>query len=248
MKKILSLIIVLLLISGCNEKHSLNNKQNNDSNNSSESKEKEEIVTTAIITNSTIIEIEDNKITIPIFKKVITNKITNETKDEEIDIKDLKFLNSKNKELKIEDNNLILENTSDTITVIYIEKGQEFKTTFKVKAKEKFIKFGSSTLYFGKYKAEGDLPSSFNGTITIKRDGTCTYIGSKYNNGSISKVNLTGTWEVKAKSISGLQGSPDNPTKVDGIAFSWSDNSTDSYGISTKYFGNQFMGYKWISE
>lgn len=40
MKKIVSLIIVLLLISGCNEKHSLNNKQNNDSNNSSESNKK----------------------------------------------------------------------------------------------------------------------------------------------------------------------------------------------------------------
>lgn len=116
---------------------------------------------------------------------------------------------------------------------------------------EKYTKFGSSTLYYGKYKMEGDIPSEYSGTITINADGTATTKGHIYLNGNFVKKDMKGKWTVKAKSIGGLQGGPNGPddiVKVDGIFFEWSDGSKSAFGVSNKYFGDQFHGYRWISE
>ncbi len=242
-KIILSLLCGLLVlgVTGCGNE--------NQTGSNTDETENTKLVTTGITTTTSSLDIKDGSITLPEFQKIVTNKETDETTEEIIDYKSLKFLNSKNESLNVSNNKISVPNEDDTITAIYKENGKEFKTTIAIKAMKKYMTFGSSTLYFGQYNAEGDLPNGFYGVITINSDKTAIYVGSKFQeNGKVTNVSLTGTWEVKAESIGGLQGPPDNPTKVDGIFFSWSDGSKDSYGVSKKYFGNQFMGYSWIRE
>lgn len=212
-------------------------------------REEQIMVTQTIDTEVESVDIVDGKVKIPLIERKILNKETDEITIEEVKPKELLFTDGNYDELKVKDGYLIVPDKDDTITVTYTELEYKYTTTFKVKSSKKYVSFGSSTLYFGKYKAEGDLPSDFKATLTIKSDGTATYVGSKYlSNGSIKQVDLTGNWEVKAKSIAGLSGHPEDFEKVDGIFFNWSDGSTDAYGVATKYIGNQFMGYTWISE
>lgn len=121
--------------------------------------------------------------------------------------------------------------------------------TLKVDKKViKYIKVVSETLYFGKYKMEGDIPSEYTGTITINADGTASSTGYYYNSkGRFEKKNLTGKWSFEKNSVAGLEGAPSDLTKVNGIYFSWSNGETLGYGLSTKYFGDQFHGYRWYS-
>ncbi len=125
----------------------------------------------------------------------------------------------------------------------------EEEFVLKVNKKVKYINVGVSTLYFGKYKMEGDIPEGYTGTVTINADGTATSTGYYYDStGHFVKKNLTGTWTVQEKSIGGLVGGPEEFVKVDGIFFSWSTGEKIGFGLSTKYFGDQFHGYTWYSE
>lgn len=201
-------------------------------------------ITKEIITETESVTIKDGKITIPTFEKTLLNILTNETKNEKLDTSLLKFVNGANEQLIVEENTITVPDANDTITVIYTENNKEFKTTFDVKKEEKNIKIGSSTLKFGKYKVEWDIPK--DATITINSDGTATYVGYMYDTNT--NVNLTGTWKTKANSVYGLEGSPDNPNAVNGISFNWSNGTTEVFGVSTNYFGDQWHGYKWVSE
>ena len=201
-------------------------------------------ITNGIVTETESITIKDGKITIPTIEKTLLNILTNETKKETLNTSALKFVNSANEELTVEENIISVPEQNDTITVIYTENNQEFKTTFNIKKEEKNIKVGSSTLKFGKYKVEWDIPK--DATITIKSDGTATYVGYMYDTNT--NVNLTGTWKTKANSVYGLEGPPDNPSAVDGITFNWSNGKTEGFGISNNYFGDQWHGYRWVSE
>ena len=110
-----------------------------------------------------------------------------------------------------------------------------------------YLKFGSSKLYYGTYKVEGDLPSGFSATLTIKKDGTAEYKGDKLDKaGNTVKVNLTGEWNTYGTSKLGDDDSSEPSS--DRISFNWSDNSSDTYKVGDKYLGDQFMGFKWISE
>lgn len=95
---------------------------------------------------------------------------------------------------------------------------------------------------------EGDFPSKYTGIITINADGTATSTGYYYSSkGEFVKKNLEGTWKLEEDSIGGLAGAPWENVKVDGIHFSWSNGEKLSYGLSDKYFGDQFHGYQWYS-
>ena len=241
--KILSVLLIgvtILGLTGCG---------NNDFMPDNNKVEESENITSDIVADVQTISIENGKLTLPNFEKIILNQSTNETTRKKLKTSKLIFKNSKDEELEVVDNTITVPNEDDTITAIYTEDNKEFKTTFAIKSEKKYLTFGNSVLKYGKYNAEGDLPSDFIAKITINSDGSATYSGRKFtSSGTISKVDLKGTWEVKPESIFGLQGSPDNPSAVDGISFTWSDGSSDAYGVGTEYFGNQFMGYRWISE
>lgn len=146
-------------------------------------------------------------------------------------------------------------NKEGTYNLKYVavdSSGNKMEEEFVLKVNKKVIKsikVGNETLYFGKYKMEGDIPSEYTGTITIKSDGTATSTGYYYNSkGQFEKKNLTGTWSFKENSILGVSGSPDELNKVNGIYFNWSNGEKLGYGLATKYFGDQFHGYRWYSE
>ena len=101
---------------------------------------------------------------------------------------------------------------------------------------------GNSKVYYGKYKLEADT-EEFKGNLILKSDGTASTSGYTYVNGKLIKKNLTGTWTLKSKTISGIYGG-----KVDGIYFAWSNGGKTSFGIYNKFFGNNEVDYKWISK
>lgn len=124
----------------------------------------------------------------------------------------------------------------------------EEEFTLHVKKEVKYKVFGNTTLHFGKYKMEGDIPENYNGVITINADGTASSTGYYYNSkGNFVKSDLTGTWSFEKESIGGLAGAPWENIKVDGIHFSWSNGEKLGFGVSDKYFGDQFHGYRWYS-
>jgi len=125
----------------------------------------------------------------------------------------------------------------------------EKKFILEVKKKEDYGKYGNNKIYYGKYKLEVD--GNYKGTITLNQDGTASSTGHIYLKGKFVKKDLTGKWKFKAKSIGGLAfgpGGPEDIIKVDGIFFEWSDGNKSSFGLSSKYFGDQFQGYKWYSK
>ena len=131
--------------------------------------------------------------------------------------------------------------------------GNKAEEEFVLKVNKKVIKsvkVGNVTLYFGKYKMKGDIPSGYNGTITIKADGTATSTGYYYNSkGQFVKKNLTGTWSFKENSILGVAGDSSELSKVNGIYFTWKTTGEKlGYGLGDKSFGDQFHGYYWYSE
>lgn len=206
-------------------------------------KEKEQIV------NITIVDTQ--KPTIEYKKKLSTTEGT------EIDLlKDVKVNDNSKENIKATIEGSYDFNKVGTYNLKYIaidssnnKTSEEF--TLNVKKKQaKSIKVGSSILYFGKYKMEGDIPTNYNGTIMINSDNTASSTGYIYLNKNFVKKELTGKWTVKAKSIGGLAygNSPEEVIKVDGIFFEWSDGSKSSFGLSNKYFGDQFHGYRWKSE
>ena len=99
---------------------------------------------------------------------------------------------------------------------------------------------GNSKVYFGKYKLEADT-EEFKGTLVLNSNGTVSTSGYTYVNRKLVKKNLTGTWSLKANSVSGIYGG-----KVDGIYFTWSNGSKTTFGIYNKFFGNNEVDYKWI--
>ena len=101
---------------------------------------------------------------------------------------------------------------------------------------------GNTKVYFGKYKLEADT-DDFSGSITLYSDGTASSTGNIYINGKFVRKNLKGTWTLKAKSVTGINGG-----KVDGIFFIWNDGNKSTFGLSNKYFGDEYHGYKWISK
>ena len=114
------------------------------------------------------------------------------------------------------------------------------KTTTPTNTTYKAI--GSSKVYYGKYKLEADT-EDFKGTLILKSDGTVSTSGYTYVGGRLVKKNLTGTWTLKSKTISGIYGG-----KVDGIYFTWSNGGKTTFGIYNKFFGNNEVDYKWISK
>lgn len=127
----------------------------------------------------------------------------------------------------------------------------EKAVVLEVKKPTDYVKLGKMKLYFGKYKLEGDVGEyRHKGTITIKADGTATNTGYYYNSkGKFVKKNLTGTWHFSANSVAGLSGAPEKLEKVNGIFFKWKETKeTIGFGLSDKYFGDQFQEYKWYSK
>lgn len=99
---------------------------------------------------------------------------------------------------------------------------------------------GNSKVYFGKYKLEADT-EEFKGTLVLNSNGTVLTSGYTYVNGKLVKKNFTGTWSLKANSVSDIYGG-----KVDGIYFIWPNGSKTTFGIYNKFFGNNEVDYKWI--
>ena len=121
----------------------------------------------------------------------------------------------------------------------------------EVKKQNDYALVGKTKLYFGKYKLYGDVGDyRGKGTITIKADGTATNSGYYYNSkGNFVKKNLTGTWHFSANSVAGLSGAPEDLSKVDGIYFKWKETKeTIGFGLSDKWFGDQFQVYNWYSK
>lgn len=174
-----------------------------------------------------------------VMNKTVTKKIYSTKDPVELEVENNKEDKKSNNDEKKKD--IDLNDEKDT------DMNENNKTTKT--EKKTFVNVGTSTFKFGVYKAEGDLPAGFDATITVKEDGTAIYAGDILDKaGKTKKVNLTGTWEAKEKSIYGLQGSPDNPEAVDGVHFTWSNGETAGYGLANGFFGNQFMSFHWISE
>lgn len=197
-------------------------------------------ITNGIVTETESTTIKDGKISVPTFEKTLLNILTNETKKEALDISALKFVNSANQELAVQENTITVPEENDTITVIYTENNKEFKTTFDIKKEEKYFYVGNTKHKFGTFKCE--MPyQNFSATIKVNPDGTATYVG---NSGStLQYVNLTGTWKVEKSSY--MDPGLDAPISVDYLCFYWSDGSSESF---LPGFGDQWHEFTWVSE
>ena len=168
------------------------------------------------------------------FNKEGTYKLKYLAKDSSGNISEESFtLNVLKKEEPINYNDDTTTNNNDS---------NKNNSTTKTNTNTTYKAIGSSKVYYGKYKLEADT-EEFKGNLILKSDGTASTSGYTYVNGKLVKKNLTGTWTLKSKTISGIYGG-----KVDGIYFTWSNGSKSTFGIYNKFFGNNEVDYKWISK
>lgn len=108
-------------------------------------------------------------------------------------------------------------------------------TTKKTTTKANSVKFGESSLKYGKYVFKQD---DLKATIIINDDHTATYVGNVDMHGNTrKKIDTKGTWKIR-ENQKYMEG-PD-VSYADYIDFTWDNGTKESYWAYQDSFGDQW--------